>query len=72
MKTAVNIRGTRKFEGDGKSCPVIPAHLPWYKKVALIFFRFGVCPLCITMSVSYSIGGLFRRMRKENVGDVGR
>ncbi|MCW3466979.1 hypothetical protein [Chitinophaga nivalis] len=58
MKTAVNVQGMKEFEGE--SCPIIPAHLPWYKKVALTFFRFGVCPLCITMSVSYSIGKFLR------------
>ncbi|MET3877336.1 hypothetical protein [Chitinophaga sp. OAE865] len=66
MKTALNIRG---YKGNGKGCPVIPAHLPWYKKVVLTFFRFGVCPLCITMSVAYSIGRIFRRMKKD-VGEV--
>lgn len=64
MKTSANIWGIKEFEGDGKSCPIIPAHLPWYKKAVLTFFRFGVCPLCITMSVSYSISRLFRRMHK--------
>lgn len=64
MKTAVNIWGIREYEGDGKTCPLIPAHLPWYKKMTLTFFRFGVCPLCITMSISYSIGKFFRRMKK--------
>lgn len=62
MKRDVNIRGIKVFEGDGKSCPIIPAQLPWYKKLALTFFRFGVCPLCITMSVGYSACRVFRRM----------
>ncbi|MBC9929385.1 hypothetical protein ICL07_03310 [Chitinophaga qingshengii] len=60
MKTAVNIWGIKEFEGDGKSCPVIPAQLPWYRKAALTFFRFGVCPLCITMSLLYSLKKIFR------------
>ncbi|MGF6930493.1 hypothetical protein QFZ48_005993 [Chitinophaga sp. W2I13] len=64
MKTAVNIWGIREYEGDGKSCPVVPARLPWYKKVALTFFRFGVCPICITMSISYNIGRFFKGTKK--------
>lgn len=64
MKTAVNIWGIREYEGDGKSCPVVPVHLPWYKKVALTFFRFGVCPICITMSISYNIGRFFKGIKK--------
>lgn len=60
MKTAVNIWGIKEFEGDGKSCPIIPAQLPWYKKVALTFFRFGVCPLCITMSLFYKSKKVFQ------------
>ncbi|MBS0029282.1 hypothetical protein ACTJJ0_15130 [Chitinophaga sp. 22321] len=61
MKTSVNIWGIKEFEGDGEHCPIIPANLPWYKKVFLTFFRFGVCPLCVTMSVGYSIRRFFRR-----------
>ncbi|NSL87604.1 hypothetical protein [Chitinophaga solisilvae] len=53
---------------EGQHCPVIPAHLPWYRKVALTFFRFGVCPLCITMSVSYSIGRWFRERKNKRTG----
>lgn len=65
MKRDVNIRGIEVFEDDGKSCPIIPAQLPWYKKFAFTFFRFGVCPLCITMSVGYSICRAFRRMQSH-------
>ena len=61
MKESLNIWGIK--ESEGESCPIIPAHLPWYKKVALLFFRFGVCPACITMSLAYSIGSLFKRRR---------
>lgn len=62
MKRDVNIWGIKAFEGDGKSCPVIPVHLPWYKKLVLTVFRFGVCPLCIMMSVGYRIRRFFLRM----------
>ncbi|TWF41790.1 hypothetical protein FHW36_103594 [Chitinophaga polysaccharea] len=65
MKREVNIWGIKAFEGDGESCPIIPVHLPWYKKLALTFFRFGVCPLCITMSVGYSIRRFFRRINPD-------
>jgi hypothetical protein len=61
MKKSANIWGIKEFEGDGQSCPVIPVTLPWYKKAALFFFRFGVCPLCITMSLTYSIRKYFRK-----------
>jgi hypothetical protein len=62
MKESINIWGIKEFEGDGVSCPIIPANLPWYKKVGLTFFRFGVCPLCITMSLTNSIGKFFREI----------
>ncbi len=62
MKESINVRGIKEFEGDGVSCPIIPANLPWYKKATLTFFRFGVCPACITMSVTYSMGKFFRRL----------
>lgn len=62
MKASLNIWGIREVEGDGISCPVIPANIPWYKKAVLLFFRFGVCPLCVTMSITYSITTFFRRI----------
>lgn len=55
MKESINVWGIREYEGDGQSCPVIPRNLPWYKKAALTFFRFGICPLCITMSLTYCV-----------------
>jgi hypothetical protein len=58
-KESINIWGIKEFEGDGVSCPIIPANLPWYKKATLTFFRFGVCPMCVTMSLTYSIKKLF-------------
>ncbi|HEY3406323.1 MAG TPA: hypothetical protein VGK59_23205 [Ohtaekwangia sp.] len=68
MKESMNVWGIREFEGDGVSCPITPANLPFYKKVLLFFFRFGVCPMCITMSLVYNLGKPFRKLwrtRKE-------
>jgi hypothetical protein len=62
MKESINIWGIKEFEGDGISCPVSPANLPWHKKIILTFFRFGVCPACATMSLTYSIGIFFRKL----------
>jgi hypothetical protein len=62
MEESINVWGIKEFEGDGVSCPVIPANLPFYKKVALFFFRFGVCPTCVTMSLGYNILKPFKRM----------
>ncbi len=55
MKTTLNIWGIEEYEGDGESCPITPVNLPFYKKFVLFFFRFGVCPLCVTMSLGYSL-----------------
>jgi hypothetical protein len=55
MEESINVWGINEFEGDGISCPIIPANLPFYKKMVLFFFRFGICPMCITMSLGYSI-----------------
>ncbi|MDV3616157.1 hypothetical protein CMU80_01680 [Elizabethkingia anophelis] len=55
MMESENVWGIKEFEGDGVSCPIIPVNLPWYKKIVLTFFRFGICPTCITMSIGYSI-----------------
>ena len=52
---AANIWNIQEYEGDGVSCPITPVNLPWYKKVGLFFFRFGICPLCVTSSVGYSL-----------------
>jgi len=62
MKESLNVWGIKEFDGDGVSCPIIPANLPWYKKVALTYFRFGVCPLCITMSLTYNIAKFFKKL----------
>jgi hypothetical protein len=61
MKESINIWGIKEPESIGASCPLVPANLPWYKKVVLTFFRFGVCPICVIMSVAYSIGKFFRK-----------
>lgn len=63
MIESKNIWGVKEYEGDGANCPIIPAHLPWYKKVFLTFFRFGLCPVCITMSLIYSIKNLFLKRK---------
>ena len=65
MKKGENSWGSKEFEGDGISCPVIPAKLPWYKKAILFFFRFGVCPLCVTMSLIYGSKKLFKKTSKQ-------
>jgi hypothetical protein len=64
-KESVNIWGIKEFEGDGVSCPIIPANLPWYKKLALTFFRFGVCPACVTMSLAYSFGKFLKKISEK-------
>ena len=51
----MNIWNIEEYQTNGPNCPVIPVNLPWYKKAALFFFRFGVCPLCIASSVFYSV-----------------
>lgn len=56
-----NIWGIQEYKGDGKSCPIIPSNLPWYKKLFLTFFRFGLCPTCMVMSIGYSIRKLFKK-----------
>jgi hypothetical protein len=62
MKESINVWGIKEFEGDGLSCPIIPTNLPFHKKIVLFFFRFGVCPICVTMSLSYNILKPFKRM----------
>ena len=66
MKESINVWGIKEFEGDGIRCPVVPAKPPWYKKAALTFFRFGVCPACVTLSLTYSLGKAFRRLYEKN------
>jgi hypothetical protein len=55
MKESINIWGIHEYEGDGITCPIVPVNLPWYKKVVLSFFRFGICPMCVTMSLTYKV-----------------
>ncbi len=64
-KESINIWGIKEFEGDGISCPIIPTNLPWYKKVTLTVFRFGVCPMCVTMSLAFSIKKLFKKAEQQ-------
>jgi hypothetical protein len=68
MKESINVWGIKEFEGDGESCPITSANLPFQKKIVLFFFRFGVCPMCITMSLLYSLmrplKKLFRKIKR--------
>ena len=63
MKESVNIWGIKEYEGDGMSCPIVPKNLPFYKKFVLFFFRFGVCPACVTMSLGYNARKAWREIR---------
>ena len=63
MKESVNIWGIKEYEGDGMSCPIVPTNLPFYKKFVLFFFRFGVCPACVTMSLGYNARKAWREIR---------
>lgn len=51
----MNIWRVKEFEGDGISCPIISINLPLYKRILLLFFRFGLCPMCMTTSIIYAI-----------------
>lgn len=62
MIESVNIWGIKEFEGDGKSCAIVPTNLPFYKKFVLFFFRFGICPVCVTMSLGYSLKKALRKI----------
>jgi hypothetical protein len=62
MKESINVWGIKEFEGDGASCPVVPARLPFYKKFVLFFFRFGICPACVTMSLGYNLATFWKRI----------
>lgn len=59
MRKSKNVWGIKEYEGNGISCPIVPVNLPWYKKTFLFFFRFGICPICITMSLIHSIQSFF-------------
>ncbi len=60
MKESINIWGINEYEGDGMTCQIIPINLPFHKKFVLFFFRFGVCPACVTMSLGYNIKKAWR------------
>ena len=62
MKQSMNVWGIKEFEGDGVSCPITPANVPLHKKIVLFLFRFGVCPMCVTMSLGYSLLKPFRKI----------
>jgi hypothetical protein len=69
MQESLNVWGIREYEGDGVSCPIVPANLPWQKKLVLTFFRFGICPMCVTSSLLFSagkfFGGLYRKSSQK-------
>jgi hypothetical protein len=58
-----NLWNIKEYEQLGPNCPVIPVKLPMHKKLLLFFFRFGICPLCITSSVIYSGIKFFKRQK---------
>lgn len=62
MNESMNVWGIKEYDGDGASCPIVAANLPWHKKLVLTFFRFGVCPACVTLSVTYAIGRYFKKV----------
>ncbi|MBF2709474.1 hypothetical protein [Flavobacterium soyangense] len=62
MKESINVWGIKEFEGDGKSCPIVPTNLPFHKKFVLFFFRFGICPVCVTMSLGYNLKKSLRKI----------
>jgi len=64
MKESINVCGIEEYEGDEMSCPIIPANLPFHKKFALFFFRFGICPTCITMSLSYNLVKSWKKIKQ--------
>lgn len=68
MKESINVWGIEEFEGDGISCPIIQANLPFRKKVVFFFFRFGGCPMCVTMSLGYNILKHFKRVAVKITG----
>ena len=65
MTEPINVWGIKEFTGDGRSCPIVPVNLPVYKKVVLFFFRFGICPACVTMSLAYNVSKIFKRRAKK-------
>ncbi len=70
----ISVMTFRSNAGDAvqsKSCPIISAQerskAPFWKQTLMFFFRFGVCPMCMTSSITYSLYELvrFRRIRVE-------
>ncbi|MBL0043071.1 MAG: hypothetical protein IPP33_01245 [Flavobacteriales bacterium] len=56
-----NVWGIAEYDGDGRSCPITPRQLPLQKRMLLFFFRFGVCPVCVTMSLAYNVRQAIRK-----------
>jgi hypothetical protein len=67
----MSFRSNANTEAQGKSCPIIPIeerkNASFWKQTLMFFFRFGVCPMCMTSSITYSLYELvrFRRIRVE-------
>jgi hypothetical protein len=68
MKESINVWGIKEYEGDGVSCPITPANLPFYKKILLFFFRFGICPACVTLSMGYNVMKFWKKYVFTNSG----
>jgi hypothetical protein len=62
MKESINVWGIKEFESVGPSCPIVPVNLPLHKKIVLFFFRFGICPACITMSLGFSARNTWKKI----------
>ncbi len=67
MKTSMNVWGIAEYEGDGVSCPIVPRSLPFHQRVVLFFFRFGICPACVTLSLSYGLSRWVRTRFRRRV-----
>jgi hypothetical protein len=57
-----------KWNTTASSCPMPPSKklikdrgtVFYLKELGLFFFRFGICPLCITASISYGLYRIFK------------
>jgi len=61
-----NLWNIKEYRQSGPNCPIVLVNLPLHKKVALSFFRFGVCPLCITSSVGYGVYQWAKKLLTKN------
>jgi hypothetical protein len=65
MQESANVWGIQEFMGDGENCPITPKNLPFYKKFVLFFFRFGICPMCVTMSLGFNLMRFVKKMKDK-------